>query len=400
MHKLVLILIFFSLSLVSAGAFIGQREPAFAGEWYAVMKAPAGEMPFVLKLHREGESFSGELSDGHHKVVLENFKLADGKLTFGIDDARIRFEVTEHAGTLNGSWRRKGKTSMTELPFTATHNKPAASDPKQAANFFGEWKCIAKEDGKETPILLMIRSEGGHIEGTGIDPTGDFGQMRGQVNGDQLTLSRFDGQSISLVVAKVEGKDLRAAVSTSPSGQFEITGAREGTALPDPGSVAKVNTGLHFDLPTAQGEKVNFPGDKFKGKVVIVNIMGTWCHNCHDETPFLVEFYQKYHNRGLEVVSLCYEAQATEDEDRNSILKYQQSHKIPYTMVYAGRVEAGPSTQLAGLEKFGGYPTNIFVGRDGQIAATHTGFWGPATGEKYQTVKREFEETVQKLLGH
>jgi thiol-disulfide isomerase/thioredoxin len=331
---------------------------------------------------------------------LNNFKLADNKLSFGIDDARIRFEIERVGNQLNGSWTRKGK-SVSKLSFSAQLEPlPLPPTSRSASDFVGEWHCAAKEDdGKETPILLIITAKGDNIEGTGIDPTGDFGQMRGQLINDKLALSRFDGQSLSLVVVSLTGDQLRAAVSTSPSSQFEITGARKGASLPDPGSVAKVNNGLSFEFPDPQGKNVSFPGAQFQGKVVVIDVMGTWCHNCHDETPFLIELYHKYHDRGLEIISLCFEAQETEAEDRHSIAQYQQSRNIPYPMLYGGKIEGGgPAKHITGMENFAGYPTNIFIGRDGHIAATHTGFWGPATGEKYLACKREFEETIQHLL--
>lgn len=370
-----------------------------AGHWYATLQAPAGEMPFELTFEKEGQSYQGKLADGHHQVVLQNFKTIGEQLTFGIDDARVRFEVARQGDKLVGNWIRGGKV-VAKLPFTATTIQPhPAFDKAKAQAFVGEWRCFAEEDGKKTPISLIVKIDGSTITGTGIDPTGDFGAMIGQLVGNKLVLSRFDGQSLSLVVAERTETGLRAAVSTSPRSQFAIVGAREGESLPDPSTVAKVDKGLKFSFTNLQGQKVDFPNAQFQGKAVIINIMGTWCHNCHDETPFLIELYEKYHSQGLEVISLCFEAQATEAEDLKAIANYQHSRKIPYTMLYAGKLDDGsPAKAINGLTEFGGYPTNIFIARDGQISTTHTGFWGPATGEKYQVVRKEFEETIKKLL--
>ncbi|MEW6730782.1 MAG: TlpA disulfide reductase family protein [Acidobacteriota bacterium] len=374
----------------------------FEGRWYARLQAPAGEFGFELQLSQAGGQFSGVVEDGHHRTTLQDFQLQAGKLTFGIDDARVRFELERSGDQLVGHWIRKGSTTA-QLKITATRtpvNPPKAT--RAAEDFVGEWYCVTKDEaGKESPVSLIIRAQGSNIEGTGIDPTGDFGAMRGQIWGDRLVLSRFDGQSLSLVVATLSGGQISAAVSTSPLSQYSITGARRAAAvvLPDPGNVAKVKSGINFAFPDINGNKISFPGTEFKGKVVIVNIMGTWCHNCHDETPFLIELYNKYHSRGLEIVSLCFEAQLSEADDLRAIERYQRTRKIPYKLLYAGKVgENGPAKQITGMEQFGGYPTNIFISRDGQIDSTHTGFWGPATGEKYTTVKRRFEDIVEKLL--
>lgn len=376
-------------------------EPRFDGRWYVVMKAPAGELPYEIRLKQEGGKFSGELDDGHHRVPLQDFKLEAGKLSFGIDDARVKFEAKLEGERMVGVWRRVSSGGTAELPFTAARTPIPLTDKKgssNAADFIGEWFCVRRDaSGKETPVTIIVRAEGDKIGGTGIDPSGDYGVLSGALAGDRLVLSRFDGQSLSLVVASREGENLSAAVSTSPGSQFTISGARKGAALPDPGSVAKVNN-LSFEYPDTAGKRIKFPDAQYKGKVVIVNIMGTWCHNCHDETPLLIELYKRYHDRGLEIVSLCFEATASEAEDKRAIERYRTSRKIPYTMLYAGKVDTSPAQQVTGLENFGGYPTNIFIGRNGQVAVTHTGFWGPATGEKYLNVRKHFEETVEKLI--
>ncbi len=391
-----------SFFLILFFSVVVTAQNSFSGRWYATLQAPAGEMPFELTFKKIAKKYSGELWDGHHRVKLQDFKLEDTRLSFGIDDARVRFEVERQNGDLIGSWTRGG-TSVTKLAVVAKKTPPQISNStgKELRMFTGEWYCIDKnESGKETPVTLIIRTKkNGAIEGTGIDPTGDFGVMVGHFQADKLILSRFDGQSLSLVVAKLDGERLEAAVSTSPRSQFTISGARKGVTLPDPTKVAKINPGLQFSFNDLQGKTINFPSEEFKGKVVIVNVMGTWCHNCHDETPFLVELYEKYHSKGLEIVSLCFEAQETEEQDLKAIARYKSSRKIPYTMLYAGKLEDGaPAKKITGIENFGGYPTNIFVARDGKIEATHTGFWGPATGEKNTQIKKEFEDTLTQLL--
>jgi thiol-disulfide isomerase/thioredoxin len=372
----------------------------FGGHWYAQLQTPAGVLPFEIDLQSVGNGgYLGKLSDGNREVPLQNFQLVKDHLTFGISDDRIQFDITRKDRELVGSWKRTGNSGATALPFTATTALPAQENPAAASKFVGEWRCINKEEGKEIPILLMVKSDNGQISGTGIDPTGDFGAMRGQLRGEELVLSRFDGQSLSLVIAKLAGEKITAKVSTSPRSQFTIDGAREGTNLPDPATVAKVAGGLKFSFPDVQGTKLNYPSEKYAGKAVIINIMGTWCHNCQDETPFLVELYRKYQSEGLEVISLCFEAQATPDADLRAIDRFRRNQQITFPLLYAGKLEDGaPAKTITGLTNFGGYPTNIFIDRKGKIVATHTGFWGPATGEKHIAVKQEFEANIAKIL--
>ncbi len=62
---------------------------------------------------------------------------------------------------------------------------------------------------------------------------------------------------------------------------------------------------------------------EFKNKVVIVDIMGTWCPNCHDEEPLLVDLYNRYHKDGLEIVGLAYEY--TDDAAQNARSRLRSS---------------------------------------------------------------------------
>ncbi|MGP7977990.1 MAG: TlpA disulfide reductase family protein [Desulfobaccales bacterium] len=56
---------------------------------------------------------------------------------------------------------------------------------------------------------------------------------------------------------------------------------------------------LRFSFPNLAGQTVSNTDAKFRGKVVLVNITGSWCPNCHDEAPFLEEMYKKYRSLGL-----------------------------------------------------------------------------------------------------
>jgi len=47
-----------------------------------------------------------------------------------------------------------------------------------------------------------------------------------------------------------------------------------------------------------------FDISEYKGKVVIVDFWATWCGPCLAELPNLKKIYQKYHDRGLEIVGV------------------------------------------------------------------------------------------------
>jgi thiol-disulfide isomerase/thioredoxin len=133
-------------------------------------------------------------------------------------------------------------------------------------------------------------------------------------------------------------------------------------------SVRNPSEPFQFQFPDLDGKTVSTTDEQFQGKVVLVTIGGTWCPNCRDEAPFLVDLYRKYHARGLEIVTLSFEAAGDPVEDKPRIASFIKEFAIPYPVLLAGAIEEGPDKfpQLVG---FGAYPTTIFLGRDGRVRA-------------------------------
>ena len=65
--------------------------------------------------------------------------------------------------------------------------------------------------------------------------------------------------------------------------------------------------GLTFSFPDVNGKMVSLTDDKYKNKVVIIQLFGTWCPNCMDETIFLTDWYDENKDRGVEIIGLAYE---------------------------------------------------------------------------------------------
>ncbi len=138
---------------------------------------------------------------------------------------------------------------------------------------------------------------------------------------------------------------------------------------------------------------------RFKNKVVIVTISGSWCPNCHDEAPVLVDLYNRYHAQGLEIVMLGFEYTGILDRDREQLRRFAARYHIEFPVLLAGTTEPGEvARKLPQLENFGAFPTGIFIGRDGRVKEIHAGFEGPATGERFLQLKARLDALVRRLL--
>ncbi|MDZ7637972.1 MAG: TlpA disulfide reductase family protein [Bryobacterales bacterium] len=131
----------------------------------------------------------------------------------------------------------------------------------------------------------------------------------------------------------------------------------------------------------------------------MITITGTWCPNCHDEAPVLVDFYDKYKNEGLEVVALAYEYTGDKARDLEQLRIYRQRHGIDFPLLLAGTTEPGEiGRTLPQLENFGAYPTTIYVGRDGKVDYIHAGFESKATGERHRKLVEEMDRRIKAML--
>ena len=136
--------------------------------------------------------------------------------------------------------------------------------------------------------------------------------------------------------------------------------------------------------------------EQFRGKVVIVAIGGSWCPNCHDEAPVLVDLYNRFHTRGLEVVDLSFE-EDDQLKDPQRLRAFVTRYRIPYTVLLMGTPDQ-LNEKLPQGKRLNSWPTSFFIGRDGLVKEVHAGFSGPATGDAYTQLRAETIALVEQLL--
>ena len=156
---------------------------------------------------------------------------------------------------------------------------------------------------------------------------------------------------------------------------------------------------INFQLKDINGGEYSFPNTETEGKVVIIQIMGTWCPNCMDETKYYKELYAKYHAQGLEIISIGYEAAETFDEQAEKIKRLKERHNLDFTFLVGGKANKTlASEQFKMLNEVISFPTSIYIGRDGLVKRIHTGFNGPGTGEYYIEYVEKTNALIESLL--
>jgi thiol-disulfide isomerase/thioredoxin len=177
----------------------------------------------------------------------------------------------------------------------------------------------------------------------------------------------------------------------------------EPTPLPDPYTQVGLTNDegrFHFSFPDLDGNQVSIEDPRFDGKVVLVDIFGSWCPNCNDSAPVLADLDRRYRSQGLEVVGLAFEMRDDAERNRELVRRFAQRHGVEFPLLLAGSStdKALAGQTLTDLTSVLSYPTKIFIDRAGRVRSIHSGFAGPGTGAYYDKLVRELDSKVVELL--
>ena len=155
-----------------------------------------------------------------------------------------------------------------------------------------------------------------------------------------------------------------------------------------------------FSFPDIDGTLVSFKDERFKDKVVIVQIMGTWCPNCLEETHYYTEYLKENPSTEVEFISLAFEYAPTKERAIAGIQRLKKAVGVPYPILlaqYGTANKQNANEKLPMLNHVLSYPTTVFIDKKGEVRKIHTGFNGKATGKKFEAFKTEFTTFVEEL---
>ena len=316
----------------------------------------------------------------------------------------FKYENNELTGNLH---RQDGKgLPIQVLAQPNKTNRFPENNIRPEGNISGTYEISFEQPGgKEEKAVGLFTQTGNKLKATFLRITGDSRYLEGVVEGNQFYLSSFIGSSPSYYKGTFTKDNKITGEIIGQRGSQHFTGSPDGNAaLPDAYKLTYIKDGytdFNFSFPDINGKTVSLKDDKYKNKVVVVTIGGTWCPNCIDETAFLSPWYTKNKKRGVEIISLQYERQLDSAYVHKTISRFRDQFNIQYDQLIAGLADKQKVAEsLPALNTFLSFPTTLFIGRDGKVAKIHTGFTGPATGKYYEEFKKDFEEEVAALLNN
>jgi thiol-disulfide isomerase/thioredoxin len=282
-------------------------------------------------------------------------------------------------------------------------DRPVEVGDANVPSIAGLWNVQVKSSKGESAWQLMIRQSAAEASAAILRIDGDTGTLTGAFRDGRFVLSHFSGAR-PLRLELTPGADGTLTVVQNKDNPLQAMRADQALAkgLPQPSDPSRFTSledptePLRFSFPDLDGRVVSNTDPRFAGKVVIVSISGSWCPNCHDETPFLVELYKKYKGRGLEVVALSFEEEA-QQKNPVRLRAFNKRYGVDYTVLVPGDPKELNDKMPQGVN-LNAFPTTFYLGRDGKVRSTHAGFPSKATGKFHTDAKEEITALVERLL--
>jgi thiol-disulfide isomerase/thioredoxin len=405
MKKILLTLIISSFALACSQK--KSSENALSGKWHAELSISPDLIPFELQFILKDGTWLAEVHNGEEILLLDEVSITPDSvfISMGIFDSQIRAKINNDS-SLTGSYIRNYVKDYS-IPFHASKGeKPRFQvTEKPLFDFSGNWKTIfqnEKGDVYESLGIFVQKEE--KISGTFLTELGDYRFLEGNVSGNTFHLSAFDGSHAYYFTGEIQSDgSLIGRFRSGPRYQETFIAVRDNEfKLADANSLTTLKDGvktLNFSFPDAEGNMVSLSDDKFKNKVVLVQLFGTWCPNCMDETKFLAPWYDKMKGKGVEIIALAFESKPEFDYASARVKNAQEKLQANYTFLIAGESNKEKAAEaLPELSKVIAFPTLIYLNKKGEVQNIHTGFSGPGTGVYYEKWVEEHHALVKKLL--
>lgn len=373
-----------------------------AGEYLMQFQVGETEIPVRLTVHSNNQ---WSIHNWTERIMLDSVTFNGNKFHVMMPLFNTSLEgIIESDSSFKGSWTDHSRDSIYTIPFVAKvdHNSVPMSMEAEVDTLIYEAVFSPDSEEDRSNAIGKFYIKGNHVVGTFLTESGDYRFLEGSHTGESLHLSAFDGTHLFYFCANVKDNELTDGHFYSGNHWQEDWHAKlnDKARLRNPDSltyVAKERIPFAFHVKNASGDSVLFDSTSFAGKTTVVQLFGSWCPNCTDESIFLKELYGKYHEKGLEIIPVAFER--TEEFSSAMTFVQEQFNQLGLTYPpYFGGKKGTASDMFPMLSKILSYPTLIIVDHNGRVRKIHTGFYGPGTGEDYTKNCGELSHFIEDLI--
>jgi thiol-disulfide isomerase/thioredoxin len=398
--------VFFFLSFTTYG-----KKYIETGSWQGKLQLnDSTALPFRMIFSKGEKSPNIQIQNGTEKIDLLFYGIHADTATYQFPqfDSQLKIVFTDHR-SFQGYWWNQNKKGRYTISLTGHY---CSNDLFECHKQYGlpdvylskKWKTTFAPDTKDAWAAIgLFEKDGEALSGTFLTETGDYRYLDGNMYGEELFLSCFDGSHAFLFRATMQEGALSGTFFSGHHFSCSWEAVEDPNyELPDPNKLTYVvnNNPLQFSFKEIEKGLFTYPNPAYQNKVTIIQIMGSWCPNCMDETHYYMDLHKKYHDKGLEIILVGYESGINEAQYEEKLIRFKERNQVPFTILVGGAANKDHAAQdFSMLNHIISFPTSIFIDKTGAISKIHTGFNGPSTGQYYTDYMKETEALIQQLLG-
>jgi thiol-disulfide isomerase/thioredoxin len=251
--------------------------------------------------------------------------------------------------------------------------------------------------------IADLVTQGNTITGTILTESGDYRYLEGEINEPAFWLSAFDGTHLFYLSGEMHGDSITNGVFLSGKHwQEPWVGVKDNTfSLRDPYTITQCNINQNptFTVADESRQSITFDSSNWQGHISIIQIMGSWCPNCTDESRFFKSLYEKHNTAGMQIIPLAFERGDDVKAACERVRKQFNQLGLPYPFYYGGKSGRSDALQtLTFLKEVNSFPTSIFIDKKGNIRRVYTGFYGPGTRQEYTKHCASISALVDSLI--
>jgi len=413
-----------TLAFASA-AFAGTKAFPAEGVWRGEFSVDGDPIPFNFEVKgKDAQDATFSLINGTRRDHFKVERVGDNTLSIPMNtyDAALVFEVAGDGRTVSGEYRDlvPSRNGARNIAFTAEHGKSwrfvePGKDVAPEGDLSGKWairqsdRVVLRDnnenerDNRRNQVALLTQ-EGNRLGGVIMTAVGDSRELEGTIQGNRFYLSHFSGPSPRLIKGTIdEDGNIQGAFGSGIYNVTRFEGRKDPDAeLADPYRLTYLKEGqtrIDFSFPDLQGNPVSLDDPKYQGKVVIVEVIGTWCPNCTDQSYFLAPWFKENKDRGVEIIAVSFEQEDDFAYFQKILTRFKDYFDIEYDIVFGGLADKKVATEkLRGLNYMAAFPTTIVIDRRGDVREIYTGYTGEVTGDYFQQYKARFNALIDELV--
>lgn len=376
------------------------QQPVCDGQYLIRFSAQGYSIPVQLAI----ENGAWKIINASDTMLLSSEKITSDSLILKtpLFQSYLHVDLSDD-NNLRGTWHDLSRAGSYQVNFTI-EARPAEN--LVAANTLDENYDVVFSPGTadSSRAIGSFHVKNGVVDGTFMTESGDYRFLAGEWRSDSMYVSCFDGAHLFYFSAAIDKNKLKNGVFISGNHWRETWKgvANPSAQLQDPDAITTLRDAskpFSFTVRAWSGEEIVFDSSRFNNRVTIVQLFGSWCPNCTDESKLFKDLYEEYKASGLQIIPVAFERLDDIAVAKKTVERQFQEMGITYPAYFGGKSSKEHAAAVfSNLSSVSSYPTSIFIDHTGRVQKIHTGFYGPGTGSAYFIHRERIHSFVDSLV--